>query len=64
LKELIANEVTHCLASLAEKLSHRCTPVRTPNKNTYFESFFSTLELEFLSGKRFMNPSFPALFLS
>lgn len=47
--QMTANEVRRWLASLEEKLSHEFIPVRTPNKNAHIESFFSILELEFLS---------------
>jgi putative transposase len=47
--QMTANEVSRWLATLEEKLSHEFIPVRTPNKNAHIESFFSILELEFLS---------------
>jgi putative transposase len=47
--QMTANEVSRWLASLEEKLSHEFIPIRTPNKNAHIESFFSILELEFLS---------------
>jgi putative transposase len=47
--QMTAHEVSRWLATLEEKLSHEFIPVRTPNKNAHIESFFSILELEFLS---------------
>lgn len=47
--QMTANEVSKWLAGLEEKLSHEFIPVRTPNKNAHIESFFSILELEFMS---------------
>lgn len=47
--QMIANEVSQWLTRLEEKLSHEFIPIRTPNKNAHIESFFSILELEFLS---------------
>lgn len=47
--QMTAKEVSQWLAELEEKLSHEFIPVRTPNKNAHIESFFSILELEFLS---------------
>ena len=47
--QMTANEVSEWLAQLEEKLQHEFIPVRTPNKNAHIESFFSILELEFLS---------------
>jgi putative transposase len=47
--QMTANELRLWLAKLEEKLSHEFIPVRTPNKNAHIESFFSILELEFLS---------------
>ncbi|MFZ9596755.1 MAG: IS3 family transposase, partial [Bdellovibrionia bacterium] len=47
--QMKANELSRWLAQLEEKLSHEFIPVQTPNKNAHIESFFSILELEFLS---------------
>ena len=47
--QMTANELSRWLAQLEEKLLHEFIPVRTPNKNAHIESFFSILELEFLS---------------
>lgn len=47
--QMTAKEVSQWLTQLEEKLSHEFIPVRTPNKNAHIESFFSILELEFLS---------------
>jgi putative transposase len=53
--QMTANELSRWLAQLEEKLSHEFIPVRTPNKNAHIESFFSILELEFLSVTYFKN---------
>ncbi len=47
--QMAENALKLWLAKLQEKLSHEFIPVRTPNKNAHIESFFSILELEFLS---------------
>ncbi len=46
---MTANSLSRWLAQLEKKLSHEFIPVQTPNKNAHIESFFSILELEFLS---------------
>ena len=53
--QMTANELSRWLAQLEEKLSHEFIPVQTPNKNAHIESFFSILELEFLSVTYFNN---------
>ena len=47
--QMTAREVSQWLATQEKKLEHEFIPVRTPNKNAHIESFFSILELEFLS---------------
>lgn len=47
--QMTSVELSRWLAQLEEKLSHEFIPIRTPNKNAHIESFFSILELEFLS---------------
>jgi putative transposase len=53
--QMTSNELSRWLAQLEEKLSHEFIPVQTPNKNAHIESFFSILELEFLSVTYFKN---------
>jgi putative transposase len=53
--QMTSNELSRWLAHLEEKLSHEFIPVQTPNKNAHIESFFSILELEFLSVTYFKN---------
>lgn len=53
--QMTANELSRWLAQLEEKLSHEFIPVQTPNKNAHIESFFSILELEFLTVNYFKN---------
>lgn len=47
--QMTSKEFSEWLSKLEKKLMHEFIPVQTPNKNAHIESFFSILEIEFLS---------------
>lgn len=47
--QMTSKEFSERLSKLEKKLMHEFIPVHTPNKNAHIESFFSILEIEFLS---------------
>lgn len=47
--QMTSKEFSEWLSRLEKKLMHEFIPVQTPDKNAHIESFFSILEIEFLS---------------
>lgn len=47
--QMTSREFATLLSKFEKKLEHEFIPVQTPNKNAHIESFFSILEIEFLS---------------
>lgn len=51
--QMSSNQFHFYLAKLEQKLAHEFIPPRTPDRNAYIESFFSTLEKELLMVRYF-----------